>query len=91
MHYQLVHDYHFGGYARVKPALIDFINAFYRITRIPLEPIYTGKMLYGLYDMLEQGYFPVGSRILVIHSGGLQGIAGFNQRHQRRNLRILTD
>ena len=90
-HYRLVHDYHFGGYARVKPALIDFINAFYRITRIPLEPIYTGKMLYGLYDMLEQGYFPVGSRILVIHSGGLQGITGFNQRHQRKNLRILTD
>ena len=90
-HYRLVHDYHFGGYARVKPALITFINAFYQTTGIPLEPVYTGKMMYGLYDMIEQEYFPKGSRILAIHSGGLPSIAGFNQRHIKRNLRILTD
>ena len=90
-HYQLVHDYHFGGYARVKPALIDFINAFFRTTGIPLEPIYTGKMLYGLYDQIEQGFFSEGSRILAIHSGGLQGIAGFNKRYHKKNLRILTN
>ena len=89
-HYRLVHDYHFGGYARVKPELIDFINTFYRTTGIPLEPLYTGKMLYGLYEIAERGCFPAGSRILAVHSGGLQGIAGFNQRYQSRNLRILA-
>ena len=87
-HYRLVHDYHFGGYARVKPELIDFINRFSRTTGIPLEPVYTGKMLYGLYDMIESGYFPLGSRVLAIHSGGLQGIAGFNERYRSKNLRI---
>ena len=89
-HHRMIHEYHFGGYARVKSELINFINAFYRTTRIPLEPIYTGKMLYGLYNMIEQGYFPRGSRVLAIHSGGLQGIAGFNQRHASKNLRIQT-
>ena len=90
-HYRLVHDYHFGGYARVKPELVNFINTFYRITSIPLEPIYTGKMLYGLYDMIKNGCFPEGSRVLAIHSGGLQGINGFNQRYHKKDLRILTN
>jgi 1-aminocyclopropane-1-carboxylate deaminase/D-cysteine desulfhydrase-like pyridoxal-dependent ACC family enzyme len=89
-HYRLVQDYHFGGYARVKPELIEFINRFFRTTGIPLEPVYTGKMLYGLYDMIRQGQFPFGSRVLAIHSGGLQGIAGFNERYATKNLCILT-
>ena len=89
-HYRLVEDYHFGGYARVKPELIEFINRFFKAIGIPLEPVYTGKMLYGLYDMIEKGYFLSGSRILAIHSGGLQGIAGFNERYQSKNLGILT-
>ena len=88
--YRLVEDYHFGGYARVKPELIEFINRFFKAIGIPLEPVYTGKMLYGLYDMIEKGYFPADSRILAIHSGGLQGIAGFNERYQSKNLGILT-
>ena len=89
-HYRLVQDYHFGGYARVKPELINFINRFFRTTGIPLEPVYTGKMLYGLYEMIQTGQFPSGSRILAIHSGGLQGIAGFNERYQSKNLCILS-
>ncbi len=89
-HYRLIDDYHFGGYARVKPELINFINRFFRTTGIPLEPVYTGKMLCGLYDMIQKGQFPSGSRILAIHSGGLQGVAGFNERYQSKNLCILT-
>ncbi len=89
-HYRLVHEYHFGGYARVKPELIGFINHFFRTTGIPLEPVYTGKMLYGLYDMIQKGHFSPGNRILAIHSGGLQGIAGFNERYRSKNLRILA-
>lgn len=76
-----VHDYHFGGYAKHRPELINFINAFRAQHGIPLDPIYTGKLLYGLTDLLTKGYFPAGSRILAIHSGGLQGISGFNTRY----------
>lgn len=73
-------EYHFGGYAKFKPELIDFIQHFYAQYHIPLEPIYTGKMLYGIFDLIQKSYFPKGSRILAIHTGGLQGIEGFNKR-----------
>jgi len=78
--YSIVSDYHFGGYAKFKPALIDFIIDFYAQHKIPLDPIYTGKMLYGIMDLIEKDYFPRGSRIVAVHTGGLQGIAGFNER-----------
>ncbi len=73
-------DYHFGGYARHQPALIDFINDFKRQHQIQLDPIYTGKLFYGIFDLVKKGYFKRGTKILAIHTGGLQGIAGFNER-----------
>ena len=73
-------DYHFGGYAKYNHKLIEFINQFKSKHSIQLEPIYTGKMFYGVWDLLEKGYFPKGSNIVLYHSGGLQGIEGFNQR-----------
>ncbi len=73
-------DYHFGGYARIKPELITFIQDFKMRHHIQLEPIYTGKMLYGIYDLVQQGFFPYGSTIIAIHTGGLQGLAGFEER-----------
>lgn len=73
-------DYHFGGFAKWKKELIDFINEFKQRHQIQLEPIYTGKMMYGIYDLIQKGYFEKGSNILAIHTGGLQGIAGFNNR-----------
>ncbi|MCW3125035.1 MAG: 1-aminocyclopropane-carboxylate deaminase [Bacteroidetes bacterium] len=72
-------DYHFGGYARVKPELIDFIKDFKLRHLTQLEPVYTGKMMYGLYDMIEKGYFPRGSRIVAVHTGGLQGLSGYRE------------
>lgn len=78
--FQLITDYHFGGYAKWSPELINFINLFKDITGIPLDPIYTGKMFYGLFDLIEKQYFKPGTRILAIHTGGLQGIKGFNKR-----------
>ncbi len=78
--WQLIQDYHFGGYAKFKPALISFINAFKQTHQIALDPIYNGKHLYGLFDLIEKDYFPKGSTIVSIHTGGLQGIQGFNQR-----------
>lgn len=73
-------SYHFGGYAKWKPELIAFIQEFYEKTGIPLDPIYTGKMMYGLMMEWKKDRISTVNRILCIHSGGLQGIAGFNER-----------
>ncbi|MEJ8758659.1 pyridoxal-phosphate dependent enzyme [Pontibacter sp. H259] len=78
--WQLITDYHFGGYAKVKPELLQFIQAFQEQHQIPLEPVYTGKMFYGLFDLISKGYFPKSTRIIVVHTGGLQGNAGFKER-----------
>jgi len=78
--WQINTDYHCGGYAKWKPELIEFINDFKRKNKIPLDPIYTGKMLCGIYDLIEKKYFEKGTTILAVHTGGLQGIAGFNAR-----------
>ena len=71
--WQLIHDYHFGGYAKHRPALFDFMNEFYRLTGIPSDFVYTGKLLYAISDLIGKNYFPPGSKLLLIHSGGLQG------------------
>ncbi len=73
-------QYHFGGYAKFKPELIDFINRFHQAHNILLDPVYTGKMFFGLEDLIQQDYFPEGSTIVAIHTGGLQGNLGFNYR-----------
>jgi 1-aminocyclopropane-1-carboxylate deaminase len=69
-------DYHFGGYAKINSELTDFTDKFTSLTKIPIEPIYTGKMLFGIYDLAAKGYFSEGSRIIAIHTGGLQGLKG---------------
>ena len=72
-HCRLIPDYHFGGYAKITPELIDFIRAFEQKTGIQLEQVYTGKLLYGLYDLARQGFFRGGSTVVAVHTGGLQG------------------
>lgn len=69
-------EYHFGGYAKTEPVLIDFIRTFCSSTGILIEPVYTGKMFYALYDLIAKDQFVPGSKILAIHTGGLSGIAG---------------
>jgi 1-aminocyclopropane-1-carboxylate deaminase len=64
--------YHFGGYARTTPLLLDFIRSFEARTGIWLEPTYSGKLLYALYDLARQGYFPGGAAVVAVHTGGLQ-------------------
>jgi len=83
--WQLVTDYHFGGYAKVTNELIEFINDFYQKFQVPLDPIYTGKMAFGVLDLIEKKKFPKGSKILMIHTGGLQGIAGMNVLLKQKN------
>jgi len=70
-------DFHFGGYGKVKPELIEFMGWFYSTFQIPLEPIYTGKMAFGVWNLIQKDHFPPGAHILMIHTGGLQGNAGF--------------
>jgi 1-aminocyclopropane-1-carboxylate deaminase len=77
--WELCGDYHFGGYGKVTPQLIKFLNDFHAQYQIPLDPIYTGKMVFGVMDLIEKKYFKKGSKILLIHTGGLQGIQGMNK------------
>jgi len=86
----LISDYHFGGYAKINTELIAFINAFKLKNKIQLDPIYTGKMLFGIQDMINKNYFPKGSKLLVIHTGGIQGIAGMNKKLKLKNLPLIT-
>lgn len=82
--WDLITDYHFGGYAKVSEELILFINEFYQKHRVPLDPIYTSKMMFGIMDLINRNYFPENSNILVIHTGGLQGIFGMNNLLKRK-------
>ncbi|WP_417876220.1 1-aminocyclopropane-1-carboxylate deaminase/D-cysteine desulfhydrase [Winogradskyella sediminis] len=87
--WKLLTDYHFGGYGKIKPELISFINTFKKNHNIPLDPIYTGKMLFGIFDRIANGYFPENSKILAIHTGGLQGIAGMNEMLKRKKSPLI--
>lgn len=69
----LRHDYHFGGYAKTTSELLDFIRVFEKKTGIWLEQVYTGKMMYGIYDLAKQNYFKKGATVVAVHTGGLQG------------------
>lgn len=71
--FEIKHEYHFGGYGKHPSALIDFINEAYHYHHLPLDIIYTGKTFYAIKDMTENNVFPPGSKLLMIHSGGLQG------------------
>ena len=70
---EIIDAYHFGGFGKNTPELIAFMNRFYEVNNIPLDFLYTGKMMFGIRDLLEKKYFPAGSDILCIHTGGLQG------------------
>lgn len=71
--YTVNHDYHFGGYAKKNQQLLSFMNQFYEQHQIPLDFVYTGKMMFGIDDLIRKDYFPLGSKIIAIHTGGLQG------------------
>ncbi len=71
--WELIYDFHFGGYAKKTAGLISFMNRFYEQHSIPTDFVYTGKLMFGISELISKGYFPWGSRILAIHSGGLQG------------------
>ena len=88
--WRLQKGYHFGGYAKHTEELITFINKFKEDTGIQLDPIYTGKMLFGILDLVEKDSFEEGSKILAIHTGGIQGIEGFNKLLLSKNQEIIN-
>lgn len=79
-HWDLITDYHFGGYAKVKPELLEFMNWFQSEFQIELDPIYTGKLFFGLFNMIKKDYFKKRETIIALHTGGLQGVEGMKQR-----------
>ena len=82
--------YHFGGYAKHNEELITFINNFTAETGVLLDPVYTGKMLFGILDLIKKDEFTEGSKILAIHTGGIQGIAGVNQILEKKDQQIIN-
>lgn len=87
--WEITDAYCIGGYAKVNQELIHFINHFKRETEIKLDPIYTGKMMYGIFQMIRDQKIQKKSRILAVHTGGLQGIAGMNINLKKRNLPLI--
>lgn len=87
--WSLVTDYHFGGYGKFNEELITFINEFKEATSILFDPIYTGKMMFGILDMISKNQFKKGSKLLVIHTGGLQGITGINERLKKQKKPLI--
>lgn len=89
--WELVLEYHFGGYAKINKELITFINEFTKNTSILLDPVYTGKMVFGVLDKIKNNFFPENSKILLIHTGGTQGIKGMNSVLLKKGLPMLIE
>ncbi|AXG72870.1 1-aminocyclopropane-1-carboxylate deaminase/D-cysteine desulfhydrase [Flavobacterium arcticum] len=87
--WQLIEDYHFGGYGKVNTELVGFINDFFQKTDISLDPVYTGKMVFGVIDLINNNFFPDNAEVLLIHTGGLQGISGMNRELTRKKLPLI--
>lgn len=78
----LNYDFHLGGYAKYHQGLVDFMHHFYQQHQIILDPIYSGKLLYAINELIKRDYFKPGTTLVSIHTGGLQGIPAFNKRYQ---------
>lgn len=79
---KFIDEYHFGGYAKVNSVLVEFTNQFYKEYSIKLDLVYTAKHFYGLFDLIAKDYFPKGTRIVAVHTGGLQGNKGMKKRYK---------
>jgi 1-aminocyclopropane-1-carboxylate deaminase len=71
--WQLIHDYHFGGYAKTTNEVLNFMHDFEKQHQLPLDQVYTAKMMFGIFDLVQNEFFKKGTTILVLHTGGLQG------------------
>ncbi len=89
--WRIIFDYSFGGFAKIKPALVEFINHFSSLNSIELDYIYTGKMLFAVDDMIKNNYFSKGTNIIAIHTGGLQGNTGMQRKINKLTKEIHHD
>jgi 1-aminocyclopropane-1-carboxylate deaminase len=87
--WKLIGDYHFGGYAKVNTELIEFMNDFKSKFKITLDPVYTAKMVYGVFDLIKKKVISNDDKVLVIHTGGLQGIKGMNRYLKKNNFDLI--
>ena len=78
-----------GGFGKIIDENVRFINEFYQKFGIVLEPVYTGKMLRKIFELIEENYFPENSKILAFHTGGLQGIEGANEMLKKKNRNLI--
>lgn len=81
--WELFHDYHFGGFGKINQTLALFIDEFEKKHSVELDPIYTAKMMYGIVNLIENNFFPKGSKIIAVHTGGLQGKRGMAEKIQK--------
>ena len=88
--WELIEGYHFGGYAKINEELIHFMNNFKLKYDIQLDPVYTAKMIFGVNELMNNGYFEKNAKILLIHSGGLQGIPGMNEKLRKKKLPLIN-
>ncbi|MFT6191648.1 1-aminocyclopropane-1-carboxylate deaminase/D-cysteine desulfhydrase [Polaribacter sp.] len=88
--WSLQKEYHFGGYAKYNEELIRFINEFKMDTNVLLDPIYTGKMVFGIIDLIKKDKFAEGTKILAIHTGGIQGIEGVNKKLMSEQQQLIN-
>jgi 1-aminocyclopropane-1-carboxylate deaminase len=86
--WSLNHDFHFNGYAKINKELIDFMNEFKKSYNITLDPIYTSKLFYAVFQLIKQDFFTQNTTIMIVHSGGLQGIKGMNQKIKNKKWHI---
>lgn len=84
--FDLALDYHFGGYAKVKPELINFIEKLYQNTGIISDPVYTGKLFFAAKDLIDKELIPKNQKVMIIHTGGIQGLKGFRQKFKDQSL-----
>lgn len=87
--WKIFREDNFGGFAKINVELVGFINRFVKVHNVPLDPVYNAKMMYGLLKKIKAGEVKRGSRILVIHSGGLQGVEGMNTKLTRKNMPVI--
>jgi len=90
INWTLIDNYIFNGYAKINQELINFINCFYKQHKIPLDPIYNAKMVFGVFDMIKKNKWKWGKNILVINSGGLQGVSGMNLKLEERGWETIN-
>lgn len=88
---EILNNYHFGGYAKHNAHLLDFKNWFESEFQIPLDYVYTAKLFYAVFDLLKNKKIDVSKKILIIHSGGLQGNIGYENRYNLKPIRQVKD